>query len=246
MSQDFLKNKTVIIIGATSGLGESLAIKLNGRAGKLILTGRNITKLNELKSGFGSACEAYHLDLTDSKSIKEFSSEILKLKDEDIVLISNAGIWLEGDTDREDFNKIEEVVRTNLTGHMELVSAILPKLESNKKGHIVFVNSVAGLDFNPGNTFYSASKFGLTGFAKTLQPELVDDNIKVSLVHPGGMDTDLFNRAGHDYGKAPWMMNKNDVAQIIIKVIDQPDNVLIDQISIRTFPENIIRYGEIG
>ncbi|HMS31884.1 MAG TPA: SDR family NAD(P)-dependent oxidoreductase [Candidatus Saccharibacteria bacterium] len=246
MQQDFLKNKTVIIIGATSGLGEAMAVKLNDRASKLILTGRDLTKLQSLRDQLGAKVEIRQLDLTDNESIEQFSSEIIKLNDQDIVLISNAGIWLEGDTEQEDFKKIEDVIRTNLTGHMQLVSAILPKLKLNKKGHIVFINSVAGLDFNPGNSFYSASKFGLTGFAKTLQPEVVDDNIKVSLVHPGGMDTDLFNRAGHDYGKAPWMMNKNDVAEIVIEVINQPENILIDQISVRTFPDNIIRYGQVG
>ena len=86
----------------------------------------------------------------------------------------------------------------------------------------------------------------MLGFAKTLQSEVINDNIKVTSFHPGGMNTDLFNRAGHEYGEADWMMDKENIAEILMTIMAQPENVLIDQMSIRTFPQNIVRYKEIG
>ena len=239
-----LKDKTIIIIGATSGLGEAMAHKFKPLAKRLILTGRNQDKLNQLSKELGDENLYLELDLESQESIKSFANKINSLDEEDYVLICNAGIWLEGETSNEDLDKIQRVIATDLTGHMQLTSLLIPKLKELGKGQIVFINSVAGLDYNPGNSFYSAAKFGLTGFAKTIQSELVDFNIKVSSIHPGGMDTDLFNRAGNNYGKASWMMEKEDMADVVLRVIDQPDNMVIDQISIRTFPENILRYAD--
>lgn len=233
---NYLEKKTVLITGGTSGLGLSMAIKLSFMANKVIATGRDKKLLSKLSTMYKSI-EFVSLELTD---VESRASIINRMSNEgDFVFVDNAAIWLEGYVGDARDEDIESVIAVNLTTHLQLVNKVVAVLKTRSRGHILFIDSVAGLDQTAGYAFYGASKFGIRGFALALKHELKDHNIKVSAIYPGGMTTDLFKKAGVSADHEVWMMNHEDVADIAITMINQPDNVIVDELVVRNFPHNI-------
>jgi 3-oxoacyl-[acyl-carrier protein] reductase len=233
----YLNNKTVVITGGTDGLGREIARLCHEYGVKTIITGRDKTKLDKVCKEL-SGIEGLMLELSNHESFEAFVSVIFQ-KSDDVVWINNAAMWLEGATGDEMPSQVEQLVDVNLTAQMLLSRYVVLNMKKQKRGHIVFTNSVAGIDLSPGYSYYSATKFGLKGFAESLKYELKDENVKVSSIHPGGMHTGLFEKAGHQYGKAEWMMDPEHVAGLLLTMIDQPDNVLVDEIVVRNFPHNL-------
>lgn len=191
MSQ--IKDSLFIITGAGSGIGQALTLKAIAEGAKVIASDLNEKGLDETIAQSNGKAEKYILDVANHEQIQKFAADILnKYPNETIILVNNAGVGLASgnftETPLEDF---EWLMNINLYGVVRLTKAFLPHLIQQNKGHIVNVSSVYGLAGMPTNSAYSTAKFGVKGFTDVLKAELLDTNVKISSVHPGGIKTNI-------------------------------------------------------
>jgi 3-oxoacyl-[acyl-carrier protein] reductase len=152
------------------------------------------------------------------------------------VLINNAGIWHEGPTVEHPRERIARLFAVNTIGLIYVTQAVIPVMKSQRAGQIFNVVSVAGVEPSAEWGVYTATKYAVRGFTESLKQELQPDGIKVMGFYPGGMDTTLFENAGFDKGLGqPWMMKREEVADIIVFMLNQPDDIVMDHVEVRKF-----------
>ena len=195
--QSSLKDKWILITGASKGLGKEMAIIFAEAGANLILTARSAELLEELKSRVvagGTECINIVGDLRDNSVLESVKATCIE-KQLDI-LVNNAGVVditkLEGVSDE----RVDEVIELNLTIPIKLTKGVIEMFKSRKRGVIVNVNSAGGKKPVPDHTIYCASKYGFTGFAEALKLEIKGLGIRIINVCPGKMATELFNAAG--------------------------------------------------
>jgi len=230
-----LKDKTIIITGPSSGLGKAIALKLAEEGCNLCLISRNktaLTKVMEAVIEKGSKCKIFPCDLTISGQIIETLKQIhTKYKNVD-VLINNAGIWYEGPTEKHSKKVLTALYETNVLGLTSITQEVLHNMKENNAGQILNVSSSAGLSPSGNWSIYTGSKYAVRGFTDSLKMELSGTGIKVMGFYPGGMNTELFNTSGFPKSNEPWMMQPEDVAEIITFMLKQPDDIIMDSVSV--------------
>ncbi len=237
MLQD-LSDKIILVTGASTGLGKALSLRLAEEKANLVLHARSAEKLqdvvNEIKAKGGTA-SCFACDVTDMKQTR-YAAEYIKDGYGKIdVLINNAGIWYEGATERHPKEKILEMYKVNAIGVIYMTQEILPLMRQQGNGQILNLVSLAGTEPAADWGVYTSTKYAVRGFTESLKLELLGTGIKVMGFYPGGMDTDLFDASGFPKGKAPWMMKKEDVAEIITFMLKQPLDVSMDHVEVRKF-----------
>lgn len=221
-----LKNKTVLITGATSGLGFSLAKLLVKKGCKVHGIGRSEKKAREAKTKLRSLnFYTYVADVSNSNEVAKVVSEIGQID----ILINNAGVWIEGKLQENSIEKISEAIDTNLKGVIYTTKVVLTKMLKKNEGFIINISSTSGLKGRNNQSVYVASKFGVTGFTQSLQQDLGDTNIKVTGFFPGGMNTRLFEKAGTPKDNVDWM-DTDKVANTIVFILEQDDTMIIDHV----------------
>lgn len=215
--------KTVLITGASGGLGKEMAKILKNEYQVVILSSNleNLQKTaNELK------VEYFLCDITDFNQCQKTVKEIIRKFGKIDVLINNAGVWLEGELNDNDYLKIKKTVEVNLLGQIFMTKVVIPFMKEQKSGTIIFINSVAGLESKAKRSVYTSTKWGLKGFADSLNKELRDFNIKIISIFPGKMKTKLFEKAGikKDLLDA---FDSIHTARLIEFILKMPDDVLI-------------------
>ncbi|EHB03713.1 Retinol dehydrogenase 8 [Heterocephalus glaber] len=188
--------RTVLISGCSSGLGLELAVQLAWDPRKryqVVATMRDLGKkeMLEVAAGetLGKTLTVAQLDVCDDASVAQCLSHI-EGGDVD-VLVNNAGMGLVGPLEGLSITTMQSVFDTNFFGAVRLVKAVLPGMKRRRKGHIVVVSSVMGLQGVMFNDVYAASKFALEGFFESLAIQLLQFNIFISLVEPGPVATDF-------------------------------------------------------
>ena len=195
-----LKNKKVIITGATGGIGNSLVKKFSESGASILATGTKEEKLNSLKDKFNNI-HIEKFDLNDHKNIDTFvESSSNKLNGLDI-LINNAGITLDSLTIRLTEENWKKVLDINLTSTFLMCKAAIKKMIKSKSGKIVNITSIVGHTGNFGQANYSASKAGIVAFSKSLALEYAKKNININCVSPGFIKTEMTDKIREDYKK---------------------------------------------
>jgi len=187
------EDKVVWITGASSGIGEALTYELNRKGYKLIISSRKVKDLQLVKDRCpnGDFISILPLDLIDMDNMAEKVTEAMSYYGSIDILINNAGISQRSlimDTDLEVYKKLMEV---NYMGTITLTKAILPYFVSLQKGHFVTVTSLMGKFGSPYRSGYCGAKHALHGFFDVLRMEHEKDNIKVTLVCPGFVNTNV-------------------------------------------------------
>jgi dehydrogenase/reductase SDR family member 7B len=204
------RNKTIWITGASSGIGEALALEWSKYSTNLILSGRNIEKLEIVKKACeanSAKCYVVNLDLTNTDSIKKASEVIFsKYKTIDI-LVNNGGISQRSLALNTPIEVDRTIMETNFFGAVTLTKEVLPKMVENGGGNIVVISSVVGKFGFPLRTAYSASKHALQGFFDSLRAEMTNDNIRVTVVSPGRIYTNISVNAIDKDGKKHGLMD---------------------------------------
>jgi dehydrogenase/reductase SDR family protein 7B len=201
------KDKVVWITGASSGIGEALAYMLGEAGSKLVLSSNEPERLEEVREKCTN--KAVHmvipLDLSEWDTLAPKAEEALGRFGHVDILVNNGGIShrsLAKDTSLEVDRRVMDI---DYFGHVALTKAVLPSMLERKTGHIVVTTSLAGILQVPYRTAYCAAKHALHGFFDTLRVELWDDNIKVTLVCPAQVRTNISYQAlagdGNKYGK---------------------------------------------
>lgn len=188
------KNKVVWITGASSGIGEALAISFAKEGAKLVLSARRIEELNRVKSSLNISEENIFilpLDLANTTNIDDLTQRVITKFGQIDMLVNNGGVSqrsLTKDTPIEIDRKIMEV---NFFGTIALTKSVLPFMLKQKSGNIIVISSISGKFGFYYRSAYSASKHALQGFFESLRMEIYTDNVKVLIVCPGRIHTNI-------------------------------------------------------
>ena len=235
------QNKVAIITGAGSGLGRALAIQLNQAGAHLALCDLNMTGLDETRALLinpSLKSTLHRVDVASREQMQKFAEEVITQHGQVDLLINNAGISLTpkffDDITEEQF---EKVININLWGVYHGVRAFLPHLRQRPEAAIVNMSSLAGLVGLPTYAPYVMSKFAVRGLSETLQSELSNTHIAVTVVFPGGVKTNIIKNApdlkedekesAHSNFTKNAMIPADDAARRIIKAIQRKQKRLI-------------------
>lgn len=193
-----LNNKVTIITGGAKGLGKALACELLRFGAFVILIDKNKTALKEFFAvQKNDKIKCYFADVSDEEEIKNVSNEILIKFDKIDILINNAGISMSSFFDETVLNDFNKVIDTNFKGTVNCTKYFLPLLKNSSDARLVNIISDFALMGFPAKTAYAASKSAVLGFSNSLRTELIGTNIKVSIVIPPPLDTDLIMAGKH-------------------------------------------------
>ncbi len=193
-----LRSRTAIVTGAASGIGRAVAISLAQRGCNLALTDINMEGLEEtrnLVTEYEVKATIHHLDVSDRQAIMAFPAEVTREHENIDVLVNNAGVTVGGPFEILSNEDFEWVMNINFWGVVHMCRAFLPLLRKSNDARLVNVSSIYGIIAPPGQTAYTASKFAVRGFSQSLRHELQDTNIGVTVVHPGGVATNIAENA---------------------------------------------------
>lgn len=207
---------TVLLTGATGGIGQAIARALGPRDVELILTGRRREVLEPLAAALGA--QAIVCDFSRRGDV----GRLLERSDRVDVLIANAGIPGGGMLAELSQDEIDRTLEVNLRAPIALARALAPAMVKRGRGHIVFVSSMQGKAATPVSSIYSATKFGLRGFALALRQDLRDQGVGVSVVLPGFIrDAGMFADSGADLPPGVGTRRPEDVAGAVISAIER-------------------------
>ncbi|MCA0990934.1 SDR family NAD(P)-dependent oxidoreductase [Pseudalkalibacillus hwajinpoensis] len=224
-----LKNKVVLITGASSGIGRQLAIDLAKKGAKLILVARSEEKLMEVKglierSG-AYAPAVWTIDVGDGERVEHVLPMLLEEMPPIDVLINNAGFGKFDAFVDADMKDIEAMFDVNVIGLMRFTSHVLPGMIDAGSGHVVNIASQAGKLATPKSSGYSASKHAVLGFSNSLRMEMKEHHIQVTTVNPGPIKTNFFETADSSgtYTKnvEKMMLSAEKVSREIISAIEK-------------------------
>lgn len=180
--------KNILVTGASSGFGLSLANELHKRGYQVIGTSRNPEKTQS-----SVPFRLLALDITDDNSIRSFAKQLFSEIRQLDVLINNAGFYLSGLAEETTIEQGQQQFDTNFWGTIKLTNELLPYFRKQKFGKIITVGSIMGLLNFPNAAYYGASKHALEGYFKSLRFELTEFNIEVAMVEPMGFKTNLLD-----------------------------------------------------
>jgi len=220
--------KTILITGASDGIGRSIAIKLAEEGHNLILCGRDEQKLQSVAKECKTSTQIIAFDLNDEAQRKNAIATISNLD----VLINNAGVWHKvGDVETLDDKTITEIINTNLTSQILLTKALLPLLRDKEGAAIINVISKSGITAQEGQSVYSASKWGMRGFTDVLRNDTQDNAVRIGAVYQSGTNTKLFEKAGDDF-PVETFTDPDDLADVIVFMLSRPKRLWINEIRI--------------
>ncbi len=185
--------KVIIITGGSEGLGYQIAKTLVFDY-KVIILAREETKLKQSASEL--KCDFEVCDVSDGDAIEKSVQSIIKKHSRIDCLINNAGVWVEGELGKNNPKDIKRMLDVNTLGTILFSRAVIPQMEQQKEGTIINIISQAGFYAKAERSVYTASKFAITGFTKSLQLELAKYGIRVTGVYPGKMETKMFEKVG--------------------------------------------------
>ena len=236
-----IKDKVVIVTGASSGLGEATARRLADNGAKLMLTARREDRLKELVSKIEQAGGTAQYQITDVTKREQVEALAKATKDaygRIDVLVNNAGLMPLSPLDEAKVDEWDQMVDVNIKGVLYNIAAVLPIMREQKSGHIINLSSVAGHKVFPAGAVYCATKFAVKALSEGIRLE-GNGEIRSTNISPGAVDTELTNTISHDetaetveemYGVA---IDADAIARAITYAIEQPNDVDINEIVVR-------------
>lgn len=206
---------SVVLTGATGGLGQAIARAVALRGGRLTLTARRLDVLEPLAQEIGAQTLA--VDLADRGALRALADRV---RDSEI-LVCNAGLPGTGRLDELDADAIDRVLDVNLRAPMLLARAAVAGMRPRRAGHVVLVSSLSGLAVSPFASVYGATKAGLRGFGLALREEVREDGIGVSVVYPGPIrDAGMFAETGVELPGRVGTKSPEDVGTAVVRAIE--------------------------
>jgi NADP-dependent 3-hydroxy acid dehydrogenase YdfG len=238
-----IKDKVIIITGASSGIGEAAALKLSIKGAKIVLSARRKDKLDELKKTIeNKSGEALVViaDVTKKADMERLVAKTLEEYGNVHAIINNAGLMPLSFVKNLKTDEWEKMVDVNIKGVLNGVAAVLPTLIKNKQGHIINISSTAAYRYFPGGAVYCATKAAVKMFSEGLRQELAPTyGICVTSIEPGAVATDLMDTITDEdiLGKLSemqkmTMLEPEDIAEAIYYALTQPSRVNINDVYI--------------
>ncbi|TCM49965.1 SDR family NAD(P)-dependent oxidoreductase [Kribbella sp. VKM Ac-2568] len=235
-----LEGKVVLVTGASSGIGQATALALSEAGARVAVGARRADRLKTLAEDAPSELLVLELDVTDQQSVQDAVAATIERFGALDALVNNAGVMLSGMILDADTTEWTRMVETNLLGSMYAVHAALPHLLESK-GAVVQISSTSGRASSAASGVYAATKFGITAFSEALRQEVTTQGVRVIVVEPGFVSTEL---ASHITDPAIQAMAKTmaesmrtlqpeDIAGAVLYALTQPDHVAVNEILIR-------------
>jgi short-subunit dehydrogenase len=213
-----LGGQAALVTGATGGIGNAIARALHERGTRLMLSGRRKDALDELAASLGDRTEVLVADLAERDAPVRLAEAAGAVD----VLVANAALPASGRVEDFDHDQIDRALDVNLRAPIQLTRALLPGMLERGRGHVVFVSSLSGKAASPRSGIYSATKFGLRGFAAGLREDVEPCGIGVTVVFPGFVrDAGLFAESGVKL--PPWVGTRTpeQVAEAVVRGIER-------------------------
>jgi short-subunit dehydrogenase len=218
----FWNDKVVFLTGASSGIGEALALELAKNGTTLGLVARREEKLAELAQKCehkGAVARHFVADVADEIKISDAAEALRNEFGKIDILIANAGVSGNNEQARGfQARAINEVISTNLTGAVNAVSAVLPQMLERRSGQLVAISSLAAYRGLPKSAAYCASKAGMTAYFESVRLDVQNEGIDVTIIHPGFIKTPLTSGRA---SKMPFLMELHDAIPHFIRAIEK-------------------------
>jgi 3-oxoacyl-[acyl-carrier protein] reductase len=229
-----LEGQIAVITGGGRGIGAAIASKLAALGAAVVLCGRTRAPLESTAAAISKAsgrAQALQCDVTDLRSVEAAAAHVEQTLGRTDILVNNAGVGgFGGPLHQLPPDSWDQVLNTNLRGVYYGIRAFAPMMIRARSGHIINISSLAGKNALPNGAAYAASKWGLNGLTYSVGEELRVHNIRVSVVCPGSVDTELSPHAGKDKAK---MLQPEDVAHAVAMLATQAPQSFVSEILLR-------------
>lgn len=230
-----ITGKRALVTGGAKGLGKAIAVALAKEGVHVAITGRNETALkqttDELKT-LGTQVTYAVFDVSDNEAVQQGINNLNETFGNFDILINNAGISSFSSVMEMDVHDWTEIINVNLLGTYFVTKAVLPQLIEKNQGDIVMVSSTAGLNGAATTSAYSASKFGVIGFADSLMREVRKNNIRVCTLMPSTIASDMSKDLGLTDGDPEKVLQPEDFAELIIANLKLPRRAMLKSASL--------------
>jgi 3-oxoacyl-[acyl-carrier protein] reductase len=230
-----IEGAVALVTGAGRGIGRAIALTLAHHGATVVLTARTMTELESVKTEIelaGGKAHAVLADITDAENVRQLFSEIGAKYHRLDILVNNAGIGKFAPVRDMPLGDFEAMWALNVRAVFDCIRQALPIMESQRRGAIVNVASLAGKNSFVGGAGYSATKWALIGFSRSLMLEVREHNIKVITICPGSVDTS-FSSTTTDPKRSEKILHPQDVADAVLAALMMPDRAMVSEIDIR-------------
>ena len=224
-----ISEKIILISGGSDGLGLATARALS-ELNTVIVLSPNKEKLIDIKKFFN--IDYIVADVTKEKEIEKAVKDVIKKYGRIDVLINNAGIWIEGKVEENDFSKIKKVFEVNVLGYIMLTQKVLPYMKKIKNGRIINIASQAGFYAKAERSVYHSSKYAVKGFTDSLAIEVAPYNISVCGFYPDKMNTHFFEKAGNKKQTKNYI-DVNEAVRCIEFIVETNNALSIPELGIK-------------
>ncbi len=239
-----IKDKVIIVTGASSGIGYATALALSKAGAKVAIGARRTDKLSKLEDEItknGGECFSQKLDVTKKTECDSFVNATIKKWGGVDVLINNAGLMPLSFVKNLKVDEWDQMIDVNIKGVLYCTAAVISHMYEKKSGHIINISSVAGRIVFPSGSVYCATKHAVAAFSEGLREEFsTRSNIRVTCIEPGVVSTELTNtitdeslKSFVEGSKKMDSLNPEDIANAILYAIDAPNHVNVNEVLIR-------------
>lgn len=231
-----ISQKTIVITGASDGIGKCIALRVAKENTRLALIARNTDKLEKVaaqaKQLGAESVKTYACDISDTDSLTN-TCQAIGVDFETIdVLINNAGIWQKQmPVDELSADVIDEVIHINLSALIHITRLLLPQLRQTDEAAIINVVSKSGVLAQAGQSVYTASKYGVRGFTDVLKEDLKNTNVKVAGIYQSGTKTNMFAKADENVNTDS-LTRPEDLADVVAFMLQQPKNIWLHDVRV--------------
>lgn len=231
-----IKGDVALVTGASRGIGKAIAVELARNGAHVALLGRDVqllSKVQEECSAFGVSAKAYPGDIKDLNYIQATVAAVIADFGKVDHLINNAGVLIAKKMSEASVDELKLQLDTNVVAVFAMTQALLPHFTERKSGSVITISSLAGKNAFAGGTMYTASKHAVMGMMRSLMLEVRQFNIRVSVICPGSVDTELLNDFRTTDRDPAKILHPKDVADTVLLVLNMPSNALVSEIDIR-------------
>lgn len=233
MTETFLTGRTALVTGATRGIGFAIAHALADAGAVVAICGRSPERVEEavrrLTNGTGRKVVGKAADVRGSTEVAALFSWIDSAVGGPDILVNSAGVGIMKRTAELTFAEWQETIDTNLSGAFYCSHEALSRMKKRGGGYIINIGSLAGKNAFAGGAAYNASKFGLNGFTEAMMMDHRYDNVRVSQIMPGSVDTEFSDGTA----KAEWKISPEDIGEIVLMLLRMPERTLVSRVEVR-------------
>lgn len=233
---ELLQNKSVLIVGASGGIGSETARLIHGSKARVFLAARRHSELLELARSLGiPEAQAFEMDITDAQSVEAVAQAIHSEIGQLDVVVNAAGIGIIKPLEQLSYEEFNRTIDVNLRGSFHLFKSFLPPMKEAKKGLFINIPGVLGKTPMAGASAYSASKYGLNGLTKSIREELKRTDVRITNLFLGGVDSPFWDEielrvqrdkfiTAKEAAKAIWFLCQQPSSGVVSEMVVQPFN----------------------